>query len=888
MGPQAKHPSFRPVLVGLSIAAISIGVGCGYALHQPNESSPEGLLKRADDLAWKNQWIAAEPLYERARTGFLHQNMRSKALYAEVSEIPVGVEHGNVPHELARLTADLQRPEASDPRTKLRILEILGMLETNYDAAYALKTWTEVGRLATQQGRLLLVTRATGEQGIAAYLLGDLSTAKTKVGAAWKIAQYGGDPGAHIRYASMFGAGEVDQHQYKAALSALDEAIDTASRTGSAYPTIAVYAKIEALAGLGQYQEALQLTDEAEKKVRQYDLKPHLVDIGRLRANTFVLMNNPAAAIVQYDSAIKLAKQIGYWRAVMQDGEELAGVYEQLRDFKKALVAVDLALDASTHIPEEVYLTPRILARKADILAKMNRTHESNALYQQAADVLDAFLLKAPTVNIERSLIVELGHVYSGYFSSLCDQGLYPEAFAILEKGRGRIETQALEHHQSADPTHLSSAEQSLALLNTTLLRTDDEAKRASLLKSIATTENTLETSALAERASDTPVALHDLQKDLTPDELILEYSLDDRESYVLAVTDADVKRYPLGPRRDLESSALRYRSLLSKGKSDTGIAQDLFTKLLGVAPEYKVKRAVILVPDGKLALLPYAALMDGANYVIADHVISTVPSGTVLHLIRTRSQTKEVQLPYLGVAAWTKPSSPLAIVRREVRGPEESDFIPLPQSRTEVENVAADLPKPSRILLGSEANETEFKALPLHEYNVLHLALHGFADPDYPDRSSLVFAPDIGGVNDGLLQVREIRHLDLNASLVTLSACDTGVGPTGQAGVANIANAFIEAGGRTVVSTLWALDDRATSKLMSEFYARLIAGSTKGEALALAQLSLARAGVAPYYWASFEIVGDPSGPLYSAGHSSTSTAVASTVESRRISSAQK
>ena len=81
--------------------------------------------------------------------------MRSKALYAEVSEIPVGVEHGNVPHELARLTADLQRPEASDPRTKLRILEILGMLETNYDAAYALKTWTEVGRLATQQGRLL-------------------------------------------------------------------------------------------------------------------------------------------------------------------------------------------------------------------------------------------------------------------------------------------------------------------------------------------------------------------------------------------------------------------------------------------------------------------------------------------------------------------------------------------------------------------------------------------------------------------------------------------------------------------------------------------------------------------------------------------------------------
>lgn len=888
MGPPSKRPSFRPVLVGLSVAAISIGVGCGYALHQPEASSPEALLKRADDLAWKNQWIAAKPLYERARTGFMQKNMQSKALYAEVSEIPVDVEHGNVPRELARLTDDLQRPEASDPRTKLRILEILGMLETNYDAAYALRTWTEVGHLATEQGRLLLVTRAMGEQGIAAYLLGDLATAKKKVGAAWKIAQYGGDPGAHIRYASMFGAGEVDQHQYKAALSVLDEAIDTASRTGSAYPTIAVYAKIEALTGLGQYKEALQLTDEAEKKVRQYDLKPHLVDIGRLRANTFVLMNNQAAAVAQYDSAIQLAEQIGYWRAVMQDGEELAWVYEQLGDFKKALNAVNLSLDASSRIPEEVYLTPRILARKADILAKMSHTHESNALYQQAADVLDGFLLKAPTVNIERSLIVELGNVYSGYFSSLCDQGLYPEAFAILEKGRGRIEAQALEHHQSADPTHLSTAEQSLAVLNTTLLKTDDEGERTSLLKNIATTENTLETSALAEKASDTPVALNDLQKDLTPDELILEYSLDDRESYVLAVTDTVVKRYPLGPRRDLEGSALHYRALLSKGKSDPGIAQDLFTKLLGVVPEYKSKPAVIVVPDGKLSLLPYSALMDGANYVIADHVISTVPSSTVLHLIRTRSQVNEVHLPYVGVAAWTKPSSPLAIVRREVRGPEDSDFIPLPQSKTEVENVAADLPKPSRILLGSDATETTFKALPLREYNVLHLALHGFADPDYPDRSSLVFAPDIAGVNDGLLQVREIRHLDLDASLVTLSACDTGVGPTGQAGVADIANAFIEAGGRTVVSTLWALDDRATEKLMAEFYAHLAAGSSKGGALALAQLSLARAGIAPYYWASFEIVGDPSSPLYPTAQSSTSTAVASTVESRRISSAKK
>ncbi len=467
------------------------------------------------------------------------------------------------------------------------------------------------------------------------------------------------------------------------------------------------------------------------------------------------------------------------------------------------------------------------------------------------------------------------------FFNSLCEQGQYPEAFQVLEKGRGRIEAQALEHHQSADPTHLSAAEQSLATLNTVLLKTNNEAKRSSLLRNIETAEDSLRTSALAEQAADTPVALRDLQKDLTPQELVLEYSLDDTQSFVLAVTETTVERYSLGPRRDLEEPALHYRALLSKERSDPQLASDLFTKLLGIAPEYRVKRSVILVPDGKLSLLPFAALMDGNKYVISDHVVSTVPSSTVLHLIRARARGREERLPYVGVAAWTRPSSPFAVVRRAVEGPEESDFIPLPQSRTEVENVGEDLPKPSRILLGSDATETVFKNLPLRDYDVLHLALHGYADLDYPDRSSLVFAPEVNGSNDGLLQVREVRLLNLNANPVTLSACDTGVGPTGQAGVADLANAFIEAGARTVVSTLWELDDRATAKLMAYFYARLAAGTEKGEALALAQLSLANAGVAPYYWASFEMVGDPAGALYPSSRVPAPTASASISENQ-------
>ena len=871
MGPRLKSASISVVVV-LSVVAMTLAI---HFVDRPKPLSPEGLVEQADALSWKNQWVAAKPLYERARVGFLKEGKPSEALYAEVSQVPVDVERTNVPEQLIRLVRDLQSPAAADPRTKLRVLEILGMVETNYDAGLAEKTWAEVGTLAAEQHHYMLASRASGEEGIAAYLLGDTATAKRKVLAAWEIAKHLGDPGAHIRYASLYGAGQVDLHQYKASLAALDEAINTANDTGAAYPTIAVNAKIEALSGLRRFPEAFSLLAQAEERERPYGLIPHMVELARLRGNIYEEMGDLALASKAYSGAMQQAETVGYWRGVMQIGDQLAGVYEATNRLSLALSTIDRALDASKQIPEEIYLSPRLLARKAGILARLGRAKEAQTLYQKAADLIDAFLVHAPTPGIERDLIAQLGTVYSGYFNLLCDQKRYPEAFHVLEKARGRIEGQALTH-QAIDPAHLSSAEKSLALLNTQLLQTDDPSKRSQLLGNISTTEARFDNSALAERTAISPVALTELQRDLGDQELVLEYSLADTQSYVLAVTHSTVHRYALGPRRTVEDAASAYRRLLSKGKVDTNLAGTLFNKLLKVAPEYQAKRSVIVVPDGKLSLLPFAALMDGASYVVADHVVSTVPSSTVLHLIRTRPESEKSRLPYVGVAAWTRSSSPLALVRRAVEGPEESDFLALPESRHEVENVGADLPKPSTVLLGADATETRFKSLPLRSFNVFHLALHGYADLAYPDRSALVFAPETGGGNDGLLQVREIRRLNLEASLVTLSACNTGVGPTEQAGVADLANAFIEAGAKTVVSTLWELNDQATERLMTDFYGRLASGTEKGEALRQAQFDLAKAGAAPYYWASFQIVGDPDSALFPFGVPS-STASAST-----------
>ena len=238
-------------------------------------------------------------------------------------------------------------------------------------------------------------------------------------------------------------------------------------------------------------------------------------------------------------------------------------------------------------------------------------------------------------------------------------------------------------------------------------------------------------------------------------------------------------------------------------------------------------------------------------------------PSATVYALLHKHTPETEAEtLPYVGVAAWTQPTDTRNLVLRSITGPQRSQLVALPDSKQEVETIAQDLPRPSTILEGADATETRFKSLPLASTQVIHLALHGYADLDYPDRSALIFAPEPSGKDDGLLQVREIREMRLNSKLVTLSACDTGVGPVGEAGVVNLVNAFIGAGAESVVSTLWELADQPTSSLMKTFYAGLAAHNRKVDALRLAQLELLNEGLPPYYWASFQLVGDANGTL--------------------------
>jgi CHAT domain-containing protein len=366
-------------------------------------------------------------------------------------------------------------------------------------------------------------------------------------------------------------------------------------------------------------------------------------------------------------------------------------------------------------------------------------------------------------------------------------------------------------------------------------------------------------TSSLVARESIThPVKLAQLQRELGPDALILEYVLAEPISYVLAVTHDSIKHYQLPSRSTLEADATLYRKEIRSQKEDRNLGLKLFGELLQPIPEYQRKTDLIVIPDGALHLLPFSALQENGGYVLSSHTVDVNPSATVYSLISERASKQETAtLPYVGVAAWTQSDDTRNPILRAVTGPQRSKLVPLPDSKLEVESIAEDLPRPSTILEGADATETRFKQLPLSNAGVIHLALHGYADLDYPEHSALIFAPSDLGNDDGLLQVREIRNMHLNTKLVTLSACDTGVGPIGETGVVSLVNAFIEAGADSVVSTLWELADQPTEKLMKDFYVQLGSHERKVDALRSAQLELMNQGLPPYFWASFQIVGD-------------------------------
>jgi len=175
---------------------------------------------------------------------------------------------------------------------------------------------------------------------------------------------------------------------------------------------------------------------------------------------------------------------------------------------------------------------------------------------------------------------------------------------------------------------------------------------------------------------------------------------------------------------------------------------------------------------------------------------------------------------------------------------------------------------KKSKMYVGNNATEENVKK-ESGNFSLLHFSAHGLLDEKRPLYSGVVLALEDEEKDDGLLQTYEIFNLDLNADLVTLSACNTGLGKLHRGeGLIGLTRAFMYAGAKSVLVSLWSVHDQSTTSLMKNFYKNLIEkGLNPKKALREAKLQLLRDSSEiqgneilysnPFFWAPFVLIGD-------------------------------
>lgn len=210
---------------------------------------------------------------------------------------------------------------------------------------------------------------------------------------------------------------------------------------------------------------------------------------------------------------MQFARQLSYWRGITESGGKLAQAYEHQGNLTAGLAAVNEALEANKHIPDELYFAPRNLGIKAEIEAKLGHNKQAENLYRKSADVIDGMLMNVPTPNIERTLISELGNVYAGNFKLASDEGDYAKAFQIIEKARGRVEAQSLANHSVLTPHDPTATEKKLNALQLELLDTDEAQQRKRILDEIYQTEvQQVGTASIGSQSLIEPVTIDKLQ----------------------------------------------------------------------------------------------------------------------------------------------------------------------------------------------------------------------------------------------------------------------------------------------------------------------------------------------------------------------------------------
>ncbi|MGA7410598.1 MAG: CHAT domain-containing protein, partial [Bryobacteraceae bacterium] len=562
-----------------------------------------------------------------------------------------------------------------------------------------------------------------------------------------------------------------------------------------------------------------------------------------------------------------LGRSAGLRRLIAEPEGLLADIYRSEGNLPMAERYSALAA-ASTQASGDSWAVPSRLQAVAELQIKEGKFSEADRTYDRADAFVDALIGRVSTVREKNALINASSQLYTQHFSLIADHfNDVGKAYSVVEQVRGRVTTDLLMAGSRTSPA-ARAAEQRISTLQLKLMSTRSIDQVRALRDQIFVAEESRWTApgvTILKAQSHERVSLARVQRSLPSDALLLQYVLADPRSYCLVVSAERTRIVTLKTGSQLTQAVVNYVAAVKAKLAATDQGRHIYEQLLGAIPEVLNKKQIVIVPDGALHLLPFDALIEPSGHqLIESHDVAYSPSAASFTLMTEHaSKTGDYGRDLLAVGGIPYSSSH-SLSASDLGSPATlgQDLLrDLPNSELEIDEAKATMPEGETTLLtGPQATEGAFKHADLARYRIIHMAVHGIANQKDPDEAALVLLPSPATSDDGFLHAAEIVMLNLHTDLVVLSACDTGVGALeGEEGVANLARAWLLAGSRHVISTLWSVDDTSSLFLMRRFYAHLSKEKSPLHALTLAKRDLLTkfgVGALPYFWAGYKFEG--------------------------------
>jgi len=530
----------------------------------------------------------------------------------------------------------------------------------------------------------------------------------------------------------------------------------------------------------------------------------------------------------------------------------------ELGNVNKALVRPDQALgyyERAYELSQRYGIKEvewRAAAGKATLLQEQGKLPDALTWFTKGVEVVESMRAALKIDELRNSFQNNKLDLYRDIITLLISMNRTDDAFNFLEHSRSRsfidlLGNQKLTFKNQGDQetwTRIDTMASTLDSLKSELgsyeeppADLQERYRNTKTLYEEAILEVKQQNPGLSSFVSVDPLNLQGVQQLLSPKVGLLSYFLTKDQLYLWLITkERTVFHTVTVKEEELTRLVTRYRQLVQHLEPVGDELEKLYVSLIQpVEPAIKNLEYLGIIPDGPLHFLSFAALKHGPAYLVDDIPLFYAPSASVFQFTFAKRQA-------------VKNDKILAI-----GNPDLGNFnYDLPLAELEAQSIKWNYPNMD-ILTGAKASK-EWVVKNISRYGIIHLAAHGEFDEGNPLLSSLWLASE--NPENRRLTVKEIFGLEINADLVTLSACQTGLGKLEAGELIGLNRAFIYAGTHALVSALWRVDDLSTSVLMKHFYRNYVTAN-KARSLRQAQLIVKKDFPHPSYWAGFSLIGD-------------------------------